>query len=217
MPAFNCMVVNLCKSVTISQARANAVTVAAAWLMTEESSLGFADLRLNCTCANLPGDVARRCAESQVCNNDCPALQVLNGKSDSFQMVKSQQQVSANQGRLDAFMTQSQPTTAAQTVVPSATAALTVSISALDATAPHAATAVAAPGPAAAPAGHGSKRPSWVKAVPDHRSRGTAAPGNPARPRDITNLPLAVGSSPTRGQAKQPMPNTISPGKQTRM
>jgi len=43
------------------------------------------------------------------------------------------------------------------------------------------------------------------------------APDSAARPRDITNLPLTVGASPSKGQAKQPMPNTVSPGKQTTM
>jgi len=132
-------------------------------------------------------------------------------------MLKSQQQVSANQGRLDAFMSQSQPGTAAPAVPSTATAGPTASTSGPSA-ASHASTAVAAPTTAAATSGITSGRPSWVKARPDQRSnRGNAAPDSAARPRDITNLPLIVGASPSKGQAKQPTPNTVSPGKQTTM
>ena len=139
-------------------------------------------------------------------------------------MLKSQQQVSANQGRLDAFMSQSQPRTAAPAVPSTATAGPTA-ITCAPAAASHASTAVAAPTTAvaapttaAATSGTTSGRPSWVKARPDQRSnRGIVAPDSAARPRDITNLPLSVGASPSKGQAKQPMPNTVSPGKQTTM
>lgn len=145
------------------------------------------------------------------------SMQVLNGKSDSFQMLKSQQQVSANQGRLDAFMSQSQSAIAAPAVPSTATAGPTAIISAPSA-ASHTSTAVAAPTTAAATAGTSSGRPSWVKARPDQRSiRGIVAADSAARPRDITNLPLIVGASPSKGQAKQPTPNTVSPGKQTTM
>ena len=135
-------------------------------------------------------------------------------------MVKSQQQVSANQGRLDAFMTQSQPTTAAPAVASSATAGPTASTSAPAAppAAPQAGTAMVPPATAATTAGSVSGRPSWVKPVSDQRSsRGNAAPVNAARPRDITNLPLAAVSSPAKGQTRHSMPNAVSPGKQTRM
>ena len=139
-------------------------------------------------------------------------------------MLKSQQQVSANQGRLNAFMSQSQPSTAAPAVPSTATAGPTASTSA-PAAVSHAstavaapATAVAAPTTAAATSGITSGRPSWVKARPDQRSNtGTIASDSAARPRDITNLPLTVGASPSKGQAKQPTPNTVSPGKQTTM
>ncbi|KAL0034775.1 hypothetical protein WJX77_006947 [Trebouxia sp. C0004] len=143
--------------------------------------------------------------------------QVLNGKSDSFQMLKSQQQVSANQGRLDAFMSQSQPGTAAPAVPSTATAGPTATTPAPSA-ASHASTAVAAPTTAAATSGTTLGRPSWVKARPDQRSnRGIVAPDSAARPRDITNLPLIAGTSPSKGQAKHSTPNTVSPGKQTTM
>ena len=141
-------------------------------------------------------------------------MQVLNGKSDSFQMLKSQQQVSANQGRLDAFMSQSQSNIAAPAVPSTATAGPTASTSGPSA-ASHDSTAVAPPTTAAATSGTTSGRPSWVKARPDQR--GIVGPDSAARPRDITNLPLIVGASPSKGQAKQPTPNTVSPGKQTTM
>jgi len=111
---------------------------------------------------------------------------------------------------------QRQPSTAPPAVPSTATAGPTASTSA-PAAASHASTAVAAPTTAAATSGTTSGRPSWVKARPDQRSnRGIVASDSAARPRDITNLPLIVGASPSKGQAKQ-LPNTVSPGKQTTM
>lgn len=147
---------------------------------------------------------------------DSVPVQVLNGKSDSFQMVKSQQQVSANQGRLDAFMTQSQPSTtapaaSATTAAPSRNTALPSASTACS----HAAMGPA-PRPPAAPSGPNVPgRPSWVRTA---SNTGPSQHGA-AAPRDITNLPhnFGAGLGPTKGQQLHPPPNTISPGKQTRL
>ena len=138
-------------------------------------------------------------------------------------MVKSQQQVSANQGRLDAFMTQSQPSTsaAAASAMTAAPAASTAGPGAPSAalqevptapprpTAASSCVATSAGSMGAPPAGNVAGRPSWVKPV-------TSIGGGlhkAAAPRDITNVPPKLVSSP----AKHQMPNTVSPAKQTRL
>ena len=141
-------------------------------------------------------------------------VQVLNGKSDSFQMVKSQQQVSANQGRLDAFMTHSRPSTSAPApATVTAAAPRSTAVPSASTAPPPVAMGSAPRPPAAPPAQHAGGRPSWVKAVPNN----TAVSQHSAAPRDITNLPLTVGSGPAKGQQQHQTPHNSSPGKQSRL
>lgn len=108
------------------------------------------------------------------------SLQVLNGKSDSFQMVKSQQQVSAKQGKLDAYMGPSQSAGAG----------------------PSSNTTPYQPAQAHAQPVQGLSQATQANRAPPLPS----IPRLAQAPKDVTNMPSAVSSKTQQGSASAASP-----------